>query len=159
MKRTPLKRKKSLQAKQGLHNKSRVQSKAKSEPTERRRAKKESLARLKGLCLICDQQAVHGHHIIYLSHAGEDVPENIAPLCYLHHNGGQGVHDGRIKHWDIFTQAVKKRPDIAEYMRTHIDSWAKHAPESFVYECRKENEIRCQSDHNDHVQSPAAANW
>lgn len=36
-------------------------------------------------CAICGMNTVELHHIIYRSHGGKNVKENIIPLCKLHH--------------------------------------------------------------------------
>jgi len=36
-------------------------------------------------CAICGMNTVELHHIIYRSHGGKNVKENIIPLCRLHH--------------------------------------------------------------------------
>lgn len=40
-------------------------------------------------CLICDQWARSMHHLVPRSHGGDDVPENLVPLCG---DGTKGCH-------------------------------------------------------------------
>lgn len=37
------------------------------------------------LCRVCGTQAVDVHHIVFRSHGGADVPENLICLCRVHH--------------------------------------------------------------------------
>ena len=36
-------------------------------------------------CRICGRAASDGHHIVLRSKSGDDVPENVLPLCHQHH--------------------------------------------------------------------------
>jgi hypothetical protein len=36
-------------------------------------------------CYACGKPASDGHHVLFRSHGGDDVPENIAPLCHDDH--------------------------------------------------------------------------
>lgn len=54
---------------------------------------KEKYYKAKGLdrcdvlfCAVCGALAVNLHHVIYKSHGGTDEPENLIPLCFLHHS-------------------------------------------------------------------------
>lgn len=38
------------------------------------------------LCRVCGTQAVDVHHIVFRSHGGADVPENLICLCRTHHD-------------------------------------------------------------------------
>lgn len=37
------------------------------------------------LCRVCGTKAVDVHHIVFRSHGGADVPENLICLCRTHH--------------------------------------------------------------------------
>ncbi len=129
MKRTTLKRKTPLRSKTPLRK---VSKKHRQKAKEFEKARAVSFDRSKGRCLICGKPATDGHHFIYLSQCGMNVPENIIPLCTHHHTGDEGIHTGVLKHMDIYCAALIKRPDIAQYVRTHIGDWAKHADPDLV---------------------------
>lgn len=42
-------------------------------------------------CVLCGRSPCDPHHFIRRSHLGEDVPENLLPLCHPHH---RAFHDG-----------------------------------------------------------------
>lgn len=42
-------------------------------------------------CRLCGRPAQDAHHLIYRSHDGDDVPDNLIPLCRRCHDT---VHDG-----------------------------------------------------------------
>lgn len=50
----------------------------------------------KGLCQVpgCSRSAAHVHHVVFRSHLGEDVEENLVSLCAMHHE--RGIHKGYI---------------------------------------------------------------
>lgn len=141
MKRSPLKRKTPLKAKSRLKSKSYLRSK---EPIKKKSKKKKaqdkihlaareiSFERSGGRCLICGRPATEGHHFIFQSQSGDDVPENIVPLCFDHHTGDYGIHKGEITHMDIYKKACIERPDIARYAEQHIREWVKHADSELV---------------------------
>ena len=141
MKRSPLKRKTPLKTKTSLKSKTKLRSKKpinkiskkqKKKNKEFEKAKKEALRRSDGKCLICGCPANDGHHFIFRSQVGENVPENIVPLCFDHHTGDFGIHKGKITHMDIYRKACAERPDIARYAEEHIHEWAKHADPGLV---------------------------
>lgn len=53
--------------------------------TKRKRAYKEAAERDNKLCQVCGSMASDVHHIVYRSHGGADIPENLICLCRVHH--------------------------------------------------------------------------
>jgi len=37
-------------------------------------------------CYFCNSSSFHLHHIVYKSHGGDDIPENLICLCKHHHD-------------------------------------------------------------------------
>ena len=37
-------------------------------------------------CIMCGSSRYHIHHIVYKSHGGDDIPENLILLCKTHHD-------------------------------------------------------------------------
>lgn len=58
-------------------------------------------------CYSCHEAASDGHHIIFRSHGGDDVEENIAPLCHACHE---------ILHTDTGDDAAMVRRQIGRSM-------------------------------------------
>ena len=56
-----------------------------------------------GWCRICAAVATEGHHVLLRSQRGDDVPDNIIPLCLRCH---RAYHDGAF-------ELVLKRPEWA----------------------------------------------
>ena len=38
------------------------------------------------MCAMCGSRNVHIHHIVYRSHCGMNIKENLIPLCKQHHD-------------------------------------------------------------------------
>lgn len=53
--------------------------------TKRKQAYYEAVQRDLSLCQICGKQANDVHHIVFRSHGGADMPENLICLCREHH--------------------------------------------------------------------------
>lgn len=54
--------------------------------TKRKQAYYEAATRDMNLCQICGQQANDVHHIVFRSHGGDDIPQNLICLCRTHHD-------------------------------------------------------------------------
>lgn len=65
--------------------------------TKRKKAYKETVNRDLSLCQVCGMQAVDIHHIVFRSHGGDDIPENLICLCRFHHDM---AHKDE-KHWRL----------------------------------------------------------
>ncbi len=75
-------------------------------------------------CVHCGQRLFELHHIMPRSQGGDDVPENLAPLCRLHH----GILEGHESGWQQVAASVRK------YVMTDSDRrryQEQHAGESF----------------------------
>jgi len=43
-------------------------------------------------CKVCLRKTHTLHHIVSRKAGGSDHPDNLIPLCHLHHTGDEGVH-------------------------------------------------------------------
>ena len=69
-------------------------------------------------CWACGRRASDGHHILWRSDQGDDVPENIAPLCHtdhmlLHHGIGRDAVEVRKQ---IGRKLLRERPESVSYV-------------------------------------------
>lgn len=66
-------------------------------------------------CRLCERPATNTHHLLYRSHGGDDVPENLIPLCG---SGTTGCH-GKIHAHDPDARellAMKVMPEEMDYL-------------------------------------------
>jgi len=54
--------------------------------TQRKKAYQQVALRDNSQCQVCGQQANDIHHIVFRSHGGADIPENLICLCRHHHD-------------------------------------------------------------------------
>ena len=56
-------------------------------------------------CQLCGRQANHTHHIIYRSHGGKHIPENLICLCIACH---ETAHMNEPKYRDILIRLQQR---------------------------------------------------
>ena len=79
-------------------------------------------------CATCDERSATGHHVLARGapYFGDDVPENIVPLCG---SGTTGCH-GRIENEDALTRVrlgvhiARERPDVLVYLEEKLGAVA-----------------------------------
>ena len=75
-------------------------------------------------CVICGEIDISIHHVLPRGQGGDDVWENLVPLCG---SGTTGCHGGVEGGLDSVTHAlgryiVKERPDTVEYLSQRLGS-------------------------------------
>ena len=76
-------------------------------------------------CLVCGELAGSAHHVIKRGRGGDDVQENLVPLCG---DGTRGCH-GLIEANDPGTKKLlgeaimKRRPDVIDYVKRKRQHW------------------------------------
>jgi len=71
-------------------------------------------------CRICGRPASDGHHIVLRSKGGDDVEDNIIPLCHQHHMEYHAGVERRLKltleEFQYVIRKLGRKPGL-EYMR------------------------------------------
>jgi 5-methylcytosine-specific restriction endonuclease McrA len=62
-----------------------------------KKARKRAAERDNSLCVLCGRPAIDTHHVVFRSHGGRDIADNLVCLCRDCHNMAHGVREKQIQ--------------------------------------------------------------